>query len=271
MDQHVHAVVQWVQASVKASPYAWSAVGLTFLLGVQVLLAVAIIHGDEATVRRQLISLERLDGENDDPTLGKSSQLDGTKMKKSKDSQQQNFVKVNPVASCADVKVNLNNHPDAQTAFHNCYIFATESGETDDQGFAIWKSLDQQTKPALSQIKIELWLPKANADKKDLLVQSGGCIVVSFADPAVPSWLEGIAGMIGRSLRAPQVACILPLQISLEDIEQNKLSMRPFKIDGEDGKGLDMEKLPALSDILPKLKLFLGYSERQGITIFKRV
>ncbi|KAF4335463.1 molybdopterin cofactor [Fusarium beomiforme] len=271
MDEYIHAAVQWVQGSVKASPYAWCAFGLTFLLGVQVLLAVAIIHGDEATVRRQLISLERIDVHSDDATLKKSSILEGAKVKKSEDNQQQNFVTVNPVAPCADVKVSLIDHPDAQTTFHDCYTFAAESGETDDQGFAVWKSLDQQSIPALSRIKVELWLPKKpHADKRDPLVLSGGCIVMSFADPALEGWLEGIAGMIGRSLRTPQVACILPLQVSLEDIEQHKLSLRPFEIDGEDVKGLDMEKLPAFSDILPKLRLFLGYSERQGITIFKR-
>ncbi|EMT67621.1 hypothetical protein FOC4_g10005724 [Fusarium odoratissimum] len=242
MDEYVHAIVKWVEASVKASPYIWSTAGLTFLLGVQVLLAVAILHGDEATVRRQLTSLQRIE----------------------------QAIELSLIASCSTIQVNSNQNLDDQDKYNNCYMFAVDSHQADDQGFAIWKSLDQQTKPALSQIKTELWLPKPNADKSHPLVQAGGCIVMAFADPAVPGWLDQIAGMIGKSLKTPQVACILPLQFSLEDIEQNKLSMRPFKIDGEDGRGLDLEKLPAFSDILPKLRLFLGYPERQGITIFKR-
>ncbi|KAH7259043.1 uncharacterized protein BKA55DRAFT_638779 [Fusarium redolens] len=266
MDEYVRAIVQWVQPSVKASPYIWSAAGLTFLLGVQVLLAVAILHGDEATVRRQLISLQRIDADEDE-----SPEIDGTEKKDSKGHPKQQVVEISPVASCAPIKVNLNQHPDAQGKYHNCYMFAVDFHQVDEHGFAIWKSLEQQTKPALSQIKTELWLPKPHADKNDLLALAGGCIVMSFADPAVPSWLNQIAGMIGKNLKAPQVACILPLQFSLEDIEQNKLSMRPFKIDGRDGRGLDMEKLPAFSDILPKLKLFLRYPEPQGITIFKQV
>ncbi|KAF5550709.1 molybdopterin cofactor [Fusarium mexicanum] len=268
MDERVHATVKWVEASVKASPYIWSAAGLTFLLGVQVLLAVAILHGDEATVRRQLISLQRIDRDND-AELEDNLKPNDTKKNIATQSAGQ-VIELSPVASCATIKVKSNQHADAKSKYNNSYMFAVDSHQADDQGFAIWKSLDQRAKPALSQIKTELWLPKPNADKKDPLVQAGGCIVMSFADPAVPGWLDQIAGMIGKNLKTPQVACILPLQLSLEDIEQNKLIMRPFKIDGEDGKGLDLEKFPAVSDILPKLRLFLGYSEQQGITIFKR-
>ncbi|ENH63677.1 hypothetical protein FOC1_g10004285 [Fusarium oxysporum f. sp. cubense race 1] len=255
MDEYVHAIVKWVEASVKASPYIWSTAGLTFLLGVQVLLAVAILHGDEATVRRQLTSLQR---------------IDDSEKKKAHSGSEEQAIELSLIASCSTIQVNSNQNLDDKDKYNNCYMFAVDSHQADDQGFAIWKSLDQQTKPALSQIKTELWLPTPNADKSDPLVQAGGCIVMAFADPAVPSWLDQIAGMIGKSLKTPQVACILPLQFSLEDIEQNKLSMRPFKIDGDNGRGLDLEKLPAFSDILPKLRLFLGYPEQQGITIFKR-
>ncbi|KAF5565900.1 molybdopterin cofactor [Fusarium napiforme] len=269
MDERVHATVRWVEASVKASPYIWSAAGLTFLLGVQVLLAVAILHGDEATVRRQLISLRHIDSDND--AASTEMETNGSEKKNTTSQSAVQVIELSPIASCATVKVKSNQDLDDQDRFNCCYIFAIDSHQTDDQGFAIWRSLDHQTKPALSQIKTELWLPKPNADKSDPLVQAGGCIVMSFADPAVPSWLDQIPGMIGKNLKTPQVACILPLQFSLEDIEQSKLTMRPFKIDGEDGKGLDLEKFPAFSDLLPKLRLFLGYPEQQGITIFKRL
>ncbi|CVK85871.1 uncharacterized protein FMAN_06633 [Fusarium mangiferae] len=263
MDERIHAAVRWVEASVKASPYIWSAAGLSFLLGVQVLLAVAILHGDEATVRRQLISLQRIDSDNDTAS-DENIEPNDTEKKNTKSQS------LSPIASCSSIKVKFDHHPDAKRKYNNCYMFAVDSHQTDDQGFATWNSLGQPTNPALSQIKTELWLPKPNADKNDTLVQAGGCIVMSFADPAVPSWLDQIAGTIGKNLRTPQVACILPLEFSLEDIEQNKLIMRPFKIDGEDGKGLDLEKFPAFSDILPKLRLFLGYPEQQGITLFKQ-
>ncbi|KAF5547563.1 molybdopterin cofactor [Fusarium phyllophilum] len=269
MDVSVHAIIQWVQASAKSSPYVWSAAGLTFLLGVQVLLAVAILHGDEATVRRQLISLQRVDSDNDGAST-KNLERDDTEKKKTSNQSADKVTELSPIASCAPIKVKSNQNSNDQNKYNNCYIFAVDSHQADDQGFAIWKSLDQQTKPALSQIKTELWLPKPNADKSDPLVETGGCIVMSFADPAVPGWLDQIAGMIGKNLKTPQVACILPLHFALQDIEQNKITMRPFKIDGVDEKGLDLEKFPAFSDILPKLRLFLGYPEQQGITIFKR-
>ncbi|KAI1012257.1 hypothetical protein LB503_004680 [Fusarium chuoi] len=269
MDERLHATILWVEASVKASPYIWSAAGLAFLLGVQVLLAVAILHGDEATVRRQLISLQRIDSDNDTAPDENMEPSDAEK-KNTKSQSADQVIQLSTIASCASIKVNFDHDPDAKRKYSNCYIFAVDSHQADDQGFAIWKSLDQQTNPALSQIKTELWLPKPNADESDPVVQAGGCIVMSFSDPAVPSWLDEVAGMVGKNLQTPQVTCILPLAFSLEDIEQNKLIMRPFKIDGEDGKGLDLEKFPAFSDILPKLRLFLGYPEQQGITIFKR-
>ncbi|KAF5722374.1 molybdopterin cofactor [Fusarium mundagurra] len=269
MDNHVHVVVKWVEASVKASPYIWCAAGLTFLLGVQVLLAVAISHGDEATVRRQLNSLQRIDSDND-ATSDKNLSSNDTEKKNVTSQSPDRAIELSPIHSCTTIKVKSNQNLNDQDKYNHSYIFAIDSHQTDDQGFSIWKSLDKQTKPALSQIKTELWLPRRNADKSDPLVQAGGCIVMSFADPTVPGWLDQIAGMIGKKLKKPQVACILPLQFLLEDIEQNKLIMRPFKIDGEDAKGLDLEKFPAFSDILPKLRLFLGYSEQQGITIFKR-
>ncbi|KAF5683562.1 molybdopterin cofactor [Fusarium denticulatum] len=269
MDERIRAAVQWVEASIKASPYIWSAAGLTFLLGVQVLLAVAILHGDEATVRRQLNSLQRIDSGKDTPS-NENLEPNETEKKNTTSQLVDQVIELSPIASCATIKVNSNQNLDDQDKYNNPYIFAIDSHQADDQGFAIWKSLDQQIKPALSQIKTELWLPKPDADKRDPLVQAGGCVVMSFADPAVPSWLDQIAGMIGKNLKTPQVACILPLQFSLEDIEQNNLTMRPFKIDGEDGKGLDLERFPAFSDILPKLRLFLGYPEQQGITIFRR-
>ncbi|KAF4441058.1 molybdopterin cofactor [Fusarium acutatum] len=269
MDESVYAIIQWVQASAKSSPYVWSAVGLTFLLGVQVLLAVAILHGDEATVRRQLNSLQRIDNDND-AASNENLEPNDTEKKNTSSQSADHVIELSPIASCATIKIKSNQILDDQHKYNKCYIFAVDSHQADGYGIAIWKSLDKQTKLALSQIKTELWLPKPNADKRDPLVQAGGCIVMSFADPAVPGWLDQIAGMMGKNLKTPQVACILPLQFSLEDIKKNKLIMRPFKIDGEDGKGLDLGKFPAFSDILPKLRLFLGYSEQQGITIFKQ-
>ncbi|KAF4444161.1 hypothetical protein F53441_11219 [Fusarium austroafricanum] len=267
MEEQIQALVKWAEASTKSSPYIWSAAGLTFLIGVQVVLAVAVLHGDEATVRRQLIYLQRIDVDKDSPNDQKDAKREE---KTTKDSQIDHATNISPVASCAPVLLDEGKYPEAKATYDNSYMFAIESSQTDDQGFAIWTTLDQQTKPALTQIKTELWLPKSNANKRDPLVKSGGCIVMTFADPAVPGWLDQIAGLMGKNMKEPQVACILPLRPTLDDIEEHKLSMRPFKIDGEDGKGLDMEKLPAFSDILPKLRLFLGYSERQAITIFKR-
>ncbi|OBS22656.1 hypothetical protein FPOA_08989 [Fusarium poae] len=257
MDKYMETVVEWVVASVKAQPYVWCATTLTFLIGVQLALAASIAHGDEATVRRQLTSLERID-------INKSQQS-GVKGQ---------LTTVSPVASCASVKIDTDAHPDAHTIYNNCYMLAIQTPEKDAQGYTIWKSITHQDKPDLSKVKTEIWIPKPNADNNDPLVRSGGCVIMSFPDPSIPSWLNVVAGYLGNSVTTPQVACILPLKPTKEELEEHKLKMRPFKIDEEGGKGLDMEALPAVSDILSRLKLFLDVQDKQGIpqgiTVFKR-
>ncbi|CEI70452.1 hypothetical protein FVEN_g1041 [Fusarium venenatum] len=256
MGKYMEFIVESVVASVKAQPYVWCAATLTFLIGVQLALAASIAHGDEATVRRQLTSLERIDIDK--------SQQSGVKRQ---------LTIVSPVASCAPAKIDTDAHPDAHITYNNCYMLALQTPEKDVQGHTIWKSLTQQDKPYVSKVKTEIWIPKPDADKNDPLVQSGGCIIMSFPDPSIPSWLNIAAGYLGNSVTTPQVACILPLEPTKEELEEHKIKMRPFKIDGEDGKGLDMETLPAVSDILSRMKLFLGIQDKQGVpqgvTIFK--
>ncbi|KAL4727963.1 hypothetical protein ACLX1H_004667 [Fusarium chlamydosporum] len=261
MEKYLDGIVQWLAASFKAQPYVWCAAALTFLIGVQLALAASIAHGDEATVRRQLTSLRRIDVDKTQPG---STESEGEKRLKT----------LSPVASCAPVKIDTDAHVEADTAYNNYYMLALETTETDAQGYTIWKSLNQQDNLQLSKIKTEIWIPKPNADKKDPLVQSGGCIIMSFPDPSIPSWLGIVAGYTGNAFATPQVACILPLDLTKDEIEEHKIKIRPFKIDGEDGKGLDLEGLPAVSDIMSRLRLFLGVKDRQGfpqgLTIVKR-
>ena len=256
MDKYIEPIVEWAVAAVKAQPYVWCAAALTFLIGVQLALAASIAHGDEATVRRQLTSLQRVDVTGDSKTEGKHQ-----------------LVTVTPVTGCAPVKIDADAHPDGHMAYNNIYMLGLESTETDAQGYTIWKSLTRQEKPDLSKMKSEIWIPKPNASETDPLVKSGGCIIMSFPDPSIPNWLN----MIGGYTATPQVAAILPLKLAEEDIKEHKIKMRPFRIDGEDGKGLDLEKLPAVDDVMSRLRLFLGVKDvkgrkgiPQGLTVFKR-
>lgn len=256
MDKYIEPIVEWVVAAVKAQPYVWCAAALTFLIGVQLALAASIAHGDEATVRRQLTSLQRVDIPGDTKTEGKRQ-----------------LVTVTPVAGCAPVKIDTDAHPDGHMAYNNIYMLGLESTDTDAQGYTIWKSLTQQDKRDLLKMKTEIWIPKPNANETDPLVKSGGCIIMSFPDPSIPSWLN----MIGGYTATPQVAAILPLKLTEEEIQEHKIKMRPFRIDGEDGKGLDLERLPAVDDVMSRLRLFLGVKDvkarkgiPQGLTVFKR-
>ncbi|KAF5660549.1 molybdopterin cofactor [Fusarium heterosporum] len=267
MSEVIQTIVQGLQASVKQSPYVWCAAVLTFLIGAQLALAVSIAHGDEETVRRQLNNLHQIDYIPHNTTDEKKSRDSITQ--DSKEELVQRLSMITPVASCAAIKVDLEQYPEAQT-YDSSYFLAVDSGKTDEKGFVIWTSMSQQTKPVLSKVKTELWLPRSNADENDPLVQSGGCIIMSFPDPITPTWMRYFVGFTGNRLKTPQAACILPLQPTTADIHDHKIKTRPLSIDGEVGKGLNMEGLPAVSDVLPKLKVFVSQPERQKITIFRR-
>ncbi|KAM0545810.1 hypothetical protein ACHAPJ_011137 [Fusarium lateritium] len=270
MEEAMNRFAQWLLASIKDSPYAWSAVGLTFLIGVQAALAVLVLHGDEATVRRQLRSLRQVGIDKSTVPHQKEPDPKTSQDNATKKGLTNQPARVCPIKSCAPIELDQT-LPDINQMYEDCYMLAVESNELDNNGYAIWDSLNQQAKPAISRIGTELWLPRKNADEDDPLVKTGGCIVMSFPDPGVPNWLGQLAGYTNGWLSAPQVTCILPLDPIPADIEEHKIKLRPFKIDGNNGKGLDMESLPAVSDILPRLKMFLGYSDRHGLTIVKRV
>lgn len=276
MEEFLRLIVQWLRVSVKDSPYAWCAVGLTFLVGIQAALAAAVLHGDEATVRRQLRCLQQVgvsvSGSGSDSNIRNQND---SKSEIYKDTSPNNrpfdqTAYVSPVKSCAPIKLNQALSTDKYPIYDNCYVIAAESTQIDDRGYTTWKALTQQTKPLMSNIKTELWIPKHSADENDPLVKARGCIVVSFLDPAVPGWLRQLAGYSWKWLAIPQVTCILPLHPTAAEIEEHQIKLRPFTIDTEEAQGLDMETFPPVSDILLKLKVFLGFPDRQGLTIFKK-
>ncbi|KAF4965264.1 hypothetical protein FSARC_6914 [Fusarium sarcochroum] len=269
MEEVTSRFAQWLLASAKNSPYAWSAVGLTFLIGIQAALAVLVLHGDEATVRRQLGPLRRIGVDKSNVPHQKDPITKISQDTATKKIPIDQLASVSPIKSCAPINLNQNEFPDTRQKYDGIYMIAVESNQLDDNGYTIWKSLDRQTKPAIRKIETELWIPREKADGNDPLVKAGGCIFMSFPDPAVPSWLGQLAGYTKGWIKAPQVTCILPLHLTPADVGEHKIKLRPFKIDGENGKGLDMESLPVVSDILPRLKMFLGYSDRQGLTLFK--
>ncbi|KAJ4253936.1 hypothetical protein NW762_010334 [Fusarium torreyae] len=271
MEEVINRFTQWLLTSIKDSPYAWSAAGLTFLIGIQAALAVLVLHGDEATVRRQLGSLRQVDIDKSTAPHQKEPNSKISQNNATKEESTDQPARVCLIKSCTPIKLNQTQLPGMNQTYEDCYMLAVESNGLDDKGYAIWKSLNQQANPAISRISTELWLPRRDADENDPLVETGGCIIMSFPDPGAPRWPGQLADHTNGWIRAPQVMCILPLDPTLADIEEHKIKLRPFNIDGKNGKGLDMESLPAVSDILPRLKMFLGYSDRHGLTIVKRV
>jgi hypothetical protein len=94
---------------------------------------------------------------------------------------------IHPVKSCGPIEVNRALLTKAGFMYDRCFAFATEGGKSGTTPGSKWRFISQRTKPRMSQIKTELWLPHKNSDPRDPLVQAGGCVLLSFQNPDNPS------------------------------------------------------------------------------------
>lgn len=91
---------------------------------------------------------------------------------------------IHPVKSCGPVEMHRALLTKTGFLYDRCFAFATE---TADATGLKWRFISQRTKPIMSQIKTELWLPHDKSNVHDPLVQAGGCVVLTFQDPEPPS------------------------------------------------------------------------------------
>lgn len=166
---------------------------------------------------------------------------------------------IHPVKSCGPIEVG--NAVLTKTGFQydRAFAFAVNSGPDTLQ------FISQRTKPQMSLIKTELWLPHPSSNKADRLVQAGGCVVLTFPDPDPPSMLHWLQSVIEqRSINAsPKCTMIVPL------LPTENLELKPFAIHHRTAHGLDMGSIPSVAKALPKLKKFLGYADSKTLTLFK--
>ncbi|CEJ93531.1 hypothetical protein VHEMI09112 [[Torrubiella] hemipterigena] len=166
---------------------------------------------------------------------------------------------IHPVKSCAPIEVERAILTKGGFQYDRAYAFAVDSGPDTLQ------FISQRTKPQMSLIQTELWLPGPTSNKNDAMVQAGGCLILTFPDPESPSILKRISTVCEtRSLNATSsYSFIIPLS------PPTKLEMKPFAIHHRTAHGLDMSSIPSVAAALPKLKKFLGYPPSRTLRLFK--
>ncbi|KAF7719689.1 Uncharacterized protein PECH_004190 [Penicillium ucsense] len=171
---------------------------------------------------------------------------------------------LHPVKSCGPVEVDRARVTKTGLLYDRCMAIATRTVGSKDPAAAQWRFISQRTKPCMSQIRTELWLPHRSSDPSDPLVQSEGCLVLSFENPDRTSWTDQLETVIyARDFAArPRVSFIVPLNVPNGELTA-------FGIHSRQAKGVDLGQIPSIAAALPSLKKFLGLSANQSLTIFK--
>lgn len=247
-----------------------------YLLAVLALLAafgsVAVLRsGNSYTTQRKLSNLHRigLSSSNiDDQYDAKYSFPDGT--------AHNSLVHIkaiftHPVESCAPIEVRSAVLTKADLLYDRAFSFATDATlQSVDKG-PVLQFISQRTKPKMSIIKTELWLPRPRSEKTDPLVETAGCLVLSFPDPDPPSLIQRLQILIelGTLKAKPQFFFIVPLLPTPHLVEKFGLKMKIFSVHSREARGIDMGCILSIPAALPKIKRFLGYSERRTLTLFR--
>ncbi|KAF3388382.1 hypothetical protein F1880_003736 [Penicillium rolfsii] len=178
---------------------------------------------------------------------------------------------LHPVKSCGPVEVDRALLTKTGFMYDRCFALATRTVNSDDAVTSKWRFISQRTKPLMSQIKEELWLPHEKSDLQDPLVQSGGCVVLTFKDPDQPSWIDRVGTFFNSwaCSAKPQISFIVPLNVTATQAKEFQVKMTTFMIHSRDAKGLDVGTIPSIATALPKLKRYLEIPEDQSLTLFK--
>ena len=174
---------------------------------------------------------------------------------------------IHPIKSCAPIEVKRALLTKIGFSYDRCFALAVDSDKDDNH----WQFISQRTKPRMSLIKQELWLPHDTSDPRDPLAQAGGCLIVSFPDPDPLVWTKRLQAIFESwSLTAtPDVRFTVPLLPPASQIDELGIQLRDFQIHSRTASGLDLGCLPDVATALPKLKRFLKVPERQSLTLLR--
>lgn len=180
---------------------------------------------------------------------------------------------IHPVKSCGPIEVDRALLTKSGFMYDRCFSFATEDTKKESAADGSnWRFISQRTKPAMSQIKTEIWLPHKDSNQHDPLVQTGGCVVLTFRDPDPPtSWTSRLETLLrtGDPSAPPEFSFIVPLQPTSKQAAEFDLHEMSFGIHYRITRGLDVSQTPSTAAALPKLKKFLGIPASQTLALLR--
>ncbi|OAA41981.1 MOSC, beta barrel [Beauveria brongniartii RCEF 3172] len=178
---------------------------------------------------------------------------------------------IHPVKSCGPVELDRAVVTKAGLLHDRCFSFAVDSDEKRSDDAGTLQFISQRTKPKMSLIQTELWLPHETSSSLDPLVHAGGAVRLTFPDPDTGSFIQGLQACIEqmRWNATPQYSFIVPLTPTIRYLGESDLKPRPFTIHSREAHGIDMGRITAVAAAIPKLKKLLGYPDRRTLTLFK--
>lgn len=170
---------------------------------------------------------------------------------------------LHPVKSCGPIEVDCAVLTKTGFLFDRCFAFAT--GPLND-GLDLtekWRFISQRTKPAMSMIETEIWLPNVG--------DHVGYLVMLFPNPEKPSWVDRLDTLLRTwDLSAiPKVSLFVPLDVIAEGLDDYATKPKAFTIHSREAMGLDMCEFPSVAAAIPKLKKFLKIPDNQGLSLFR--
>ncbi|KAH7276127.1 hypothetical protein B0J15DRAFT_476573 [Fusarium solani] len=258
-----------LQDSLQNHPLTYTVIAITILLGLPTLLLILKWTGNSSSTRRKLRNLHRLGVLSSNMSDQTDVKFDVPEHTSTDTPIRIKAIFIHPVKSCGPIELDHAVLTKTGFMYDRCFAIATEVARADAEGGSVWRFISQRTKPLMSQIKPELWVPHEKSDYQDPLVRAGGCLVLRFPDPDPPSWINRLEALIDSSQPVQrEVSFIVPLQPTSELVDEYKIRMKPFTIHSRDAKGLDMGRVPSVAAALPKLKRFLKVSD-QNLTILR--
>ena len=262
-------ILLWLQNTLSASMAIYGVGALVLLLGLVSL--IAIQTGNISTTRRELRHLRKLGLPTSNMADQYDSKFDAPEGTETGSPVRIKAIYLHPVKSCGFVEVDRALLTKTGFMYDRCFALATETTEKDTVAPSKWRFISQRTKPNMSLVQTELWLPHSGSNPRDPLVQAGGCVVLTFQDPGVPSWINQLETFLNTwdpSAR-PQLSFIAPLQPTPAQMDECQIRMKEFGIHSRDAMGLDMGKIPSVAAGLSKLKKFLDIPEHQSFTLLR--
>ncbi|OAA72592.1 MOSC, beta barrel [Cordyceps fumosorosea ARSEF 2679] len=179
---------------------------------------------------------------------------------------------IHPIKSCAPVEVDKAVVTKAGLLYDRCFAFAVDAEDKkSDEKKSTLQFISQRTKPKMSLIHTELWLPREGGDVKDPLVHAGGALRITFPDPERPTLTRRLQACL-EQLRwnaTPRYSFVVPLTPTIRYLRESDLQPRPFTIHSREAQGVDMGRLAAVAAAVPRLKALLGYPDRRTLTLLR--